>query len=219
MLTPSSLDESGDDETGQSGRWNLVRSRPSYAELSDSHSNSGSSSTECINTEDDLCNSLSRFAPQKPILDLCIQRFLDAFSPEVDVSSGHAGALRAGAEIRIFSPMISSAYDAVSLTFFGRRVQDPRIEAAGIKLYPQVLRSLQEALLDPERSRAESTLVTVTLLLAFESIERTSEAAVIAHVRGAAQLIQHRGPENHIYGVEHLLYTELRPYWVGIPYL
>jgi Fungal specific transcription factor domain len=150
------------------------------------------------------------------MLDMFIQRFVDAFSPEVDASSGHAGALRAGAEIRMFSPLISSAYDAVSLTFFGRSVKDPRIEAAGMKLYPKVLRSLQDALLDPERSRSESTLVTVTLLLAFESIERTSDAGVLAHVRGAAQLIQHRGPENHVYGVEHLLFTELRPYWVGV---
>ncbi|OKL55882.1 hypothetical protein UA08_08843 [Talaromyces atroroseus] len=213
MLTPSSLDGI-EDKTGYS--WNLVRSRQSNAGLSDSHSSSGSSSTESISVEEDWCGPLSRFTPQKPMLDLFIQRFVDAFSPEVDASSGHAGALRAGAEIRIFSPLISSAYDAVSLTYFGRSVKDPRIEAAGMQIYPKVLRSLQEALLDPERSRSESTLVTVTLLLAFESIERTSDAGVIAHVRGAAQLIKHRGPENHVHGVEHLLFTELRPYWAGV---
>jgi hypothetical protein len=28
------------------------------------------------------------------------------------------------------------------------------------------------------------------------------------------RLIEHRGPESHMYGVEHLLFTELRPYWV-----
>lgn len=28
------------------------------------------------------------------------------------------------------------------------------------------------------------------------------------------KLLEHRGPENHMYGVEHLLFTELRPYWV-----
>ena len=27
-------------------------------------------------------------------------------------------------------------------------------------------------------------------------------------------MIEHRGPENHVYGVEHLLFTEMRPYWV-----
>ncbi|PCG96891.1 Hypothetical protein PENO1_066050 [Penicillium occitanis (nom. inval.)] len=216
MLTPSSFDDKDDEDETLEG-WHLVRSRQPNSGFSDSHSSSsGSSSTESITVDEDWGGPLSRFAPQKPMLDLFIQRFVDAFSPEVDASSGHAGALRAGAEIRMFSPLISSAYDAVSLTFFGRSVKDPRIEAAGIKLYPKVLRSLQEALLDPERSRSEATLVTVTLLLAFESIERTSDAGVVAHVRGAAQLIQHRGPENHVQGVEHLLFTELRPYWVGV---
>ncbi|RAO70398.1 uncharacterized protein BHQ10_006410 [Talaromyces amestolkiae] len=216
MLTPSSFDGK-DDESETLEGWHLVRSRQPNSGFSDSHSSSsGSSSTESITVDEDWGGPLSRFAPQKPMLDLFIQRFVDAFSPEVDASSGHAGALRAGAEIRMFSPLISSAYDAVSLTFFGRSVKDPRIEAAGIKLYPKVLRSLQEALLDPEKSRSEATLVTVTLLLAFESIERTSDAGVVAHVRGAAQLIQHRGPENHVQGVEHLLFTELRPYWVGV---
>jgi hypothetical protein len=148
------------------------------------------------------------------MVDVFVQRFVDAFSPEVDIRSGRAGAIRAAADIRMFSPMISNAFNAVSLTYFGRSTQYPRIEAAGMKLYPMVLRSLQDALLDPERSRSEATLITVTLLLAFESIERTSTDAVVAHVKGAARLIQHRGPENHVHGVEHLFFCELRPYWV-----
>lgn len=120
--------------------------------------------------DDDLyvCGPVSRFAPQSPALDVFIQRFVDAFSPEVDLSSGRAGAIRAAADIRMFSPMISNAFDAVSATFFGRSVRDPRVESSGLKLYPKVLRSLQQALLDPERSRSEATLVTVTLLMAFE---------------------------------------------------
>jgi hypothetical protein len=145
------------------------------------------------------CGPLSYFASERPTLDVFVERFVDAFSPEVDSSSGHAGALRAAADIRMFSPMISSAFEAVSLTFFGRSARDPRIEASGIRRYTPVLRNLQEALRDPERSRAESTLVTVTLLLAFESIERTSQEGVIAHILGAVRLLHHRGAENHMY--------------------
>ncbi|KAH8704005.1 hypothetical protein BGW36DRAFT_394177 [Talaromyces proteolyticus] len=185
----------------------------------DTRSSSGSSSSSSASTisiDEDWCGPLSRFVSAKPMVDGCVQRFVDAFSPEVDASSGHAGAIRAAADIRMFSPMISNAFEAVSLTFFGRSVQDPGVEAAGMKLYPKVLRSLQDALLDPERSRSEATLITVTLLLAFESIERTSNEGVTAHVKGAARLIQHRGPENHMYGVEHLLFCELRPYWTGV---
>jgi hypothetical protein len=153
----------------------------------------------------------------KPALDVFVERFVDAFSPEVDANTGRAAAIRAAAEIRMFSPMITSAFEAVSLTFFGRVVKDPRIEASGLRRYPRVLRLLQSAVKDPEGSRAESTLVTVTLLLAFESIERTSQEGVAAHALGACRLMQHRGPENHMYGVEHLIFTDMRPYWVRFP--
>ncbi|KAJ5132085.1 hypothetical protein N7448_006243 [Penicillium atrosanguineum] len=153
---------------------------------------------------------------QRPVVDVFVERFVDAFAPEVDLKSGRAGALRAAAGIRMFSPLISDAYEAVSVAFFGRSVQNKQIEASGFRLYPRVLRGLQDALNDPERCKAESTLVTVILLLAFESVERTTQSGVSAHVRGAVRLIEHRGPENHMYGVEHLMFTELRPYWITL---
>lgn len=102
------------------------------------------------------------------MLDVFIERFVDAFSPEVDVKSGQAGALRRAAEIRMFSPLLMDAFEVVSATFFGRSIQDPRIEESGTLLYGRVLRNLQNALFDPERSKAESTLATVILLMAFE---------------------------------------------------
>ncbi|KAJ5212384.1 uncharacterized protein N7498_004030 [Penicillium cinerascens] len=169
---------------------------------------SGSESTSSSGT-------ITVMSMQRPVIDAFVERFVDAFAPEVDIKSGRAGALRAAAGIRMFSPLISDAYEAVSVAFFGRSIQSKQIEASGFRLYPRVLRSLQDALNDPERCKAESTLVTVVLLLAFESVERTTQSGVSAHVRGAVRLIEHRGPENHMYGVEHLMFTELRPYWIG----
>ncbi|BCS28134.1 Zn(II)2Cys6 transcription factor [Aspergillus puulaauensis] len=166
-------------------------------------------------SDDSAYGSICRMDASKSMLDVFIERFVDAFSPEVDIKSGQAGAIRRAAEIRMFSPILSDAFDSVSQVFFGRSVQNKSIEVQGFSYYPRVLRSLQEALLDSERSKAESTLATVILLMAFESVERTSHASVIAHVNGAVRLIEHRGPENHMYGVEHLLFTELRPYWVS----
>ncbi|KAJ5964007.1 uncharacterized protein N7479_003883 [Penicillium vulpinum] len=163
----------------------------------------------------DSSGTISIMSMQSPAADVFVERFVDAFSPEVDMKSGTAGALRAAAGIRMFSPLITDAFEAVSVAFFGRSVQNKHIEASGFRLYPRVLRSLQDALVDPEKCKAESTLVTVILLLAFESVERTTQSGVSAHVRGAMRLIEHRGPENHIYGVEHLLFAELRPYWIG----
>ncbi|KAE8356825.1 C6 finger domain-containing protein [Aspergillus coremiiformis] len=162
-----------------------------------------------------LCSSIISLQSSRPMLDVFVERFVDAFSPEVDIKSGQAGALRRAAEIRMFSPILMDAFEAVSVAFFGRSVQDPRIESSGFYLYPRVLRHLQHALQDPERSKAESTLATVILLMAFESVERTTQGSLVAHVHGALRLIEHRGPDTHIHGVEHLLFTELRPYWVG----
>ncbi|KAJ5888592.1 hypothetical protein N7495_008633 [Penicillium taxi] len=184
------------------------------SELNDSDSDIG----EYIFSSSDsssLASTLSIISPQAPVTDAFIQRFVDAFSPEVDIKSGRAGALRAAAGIRMFSPLISDAFEAVSVAFFGRSIQDKEIESSGFRLYPRVLRGLQDALNDPERCKSESTLVTVILLLAFESVERTTQRGVPSHLAGAVRLMEHRGPENHMYGVEHLLFTELRPYWIG----
>lgn len=121
-----------------------------------------------LSSGSDSSGTISVMSMQRPAVDVFVERFVDAFSPEVDMKSGKAGALRAAAGIRMFSPLITDAFEAVSVAFFGRSVQNKQIEASGFRLYPRVLRALQDALVDPEKSKAESTLVTVTLLLAFE---------------------------------------------------
>ncbi|KAL4905505.1 hypothetical protein BDW74DRAFT_17518 [Aspergillus multicolor] len=171
--------------------------------------------SEESDTVDSAYGSICRMDSTSSMLGVFIERFVDAFSPEVDAKAGEAGAIRRAAEIRMFSPILRDAFESVSQVFFGRSVENQTVEVRGFAAYPRVLRSLQEALLDPERSKAESTLATVVLLMAFESVERTGQASLIAHVLGALRLIQHRGPENHMYGVEHLIFTELRPYWVS----
>lgn len=123
-------------------------------------------------SDDSAYGSICQIDMNKSMLDVFIERFVDAFSPEVDVKSGQAGAIRKAAEIRMFSPILSDAFESVSKVFFGRAVQNKTIEVQGFSYYPRVLRSLQEALLDPERSKAESTLATVILLMAFEVLSR-----------------------------------------------
>lgn len=153
-----------------------------------------------LSSGSDSSGMISVMSGQKPAVDVFVERFVDAFSPEVDIKSGRAGALRAAAGIRMFSPLISDAFEAVSVAFFGRSVQNKQIEASGFRLYPRVLRALQDALVDPEKSKAESTLVTVILLLAFEvSSRRVLEEpfpllnadfnrALNAHPRAASRL-------------------------------
>ncbi|KAL4804709.1 hypothetical protein BDV18DRAFT_161802 [Aspergillus unguis] len=174
-----------------------------------------SSSRQSESSDDSSNAPIYHINSEACMLDVFIERFIDAFSPEVDAKAGQAGAIRRAAEIRMFSPILEDAFQTVSRVFFGRSVQNKWVEVSGFSSYPRVLRRLQDSLLDPEGSKAESTLATVILLMAFESVERTSQASLTAHVQGAVRLIEHRGPENHIYGVEHLLFTELRPYWVA----
>jgi hypothetical protein len=131
-----------------------------------------------IGSGSDSSGGASVISMQRPVLDVFVERFVDAFSPEVDMKSGRAGALRAAAGIRMFSPLISDAFEAVSVAFFGRSVQNKQIEASGFRLYPRVLRGLQDALVDPEKSKAESTLVTVILLLAFEVCAHPNQSLV-----------------------------------------
>lgn len=153
------------------GTWSYGSNNSARGSSSSSSSSSDSSSirsTPSDDTEASYGRPLSPFNPNISAIDVFVERFVDAFSPEVNVKAGQAGALRRAAEIRMFSPIIGDAFDAVSVAFFGRSTQDRRIEAAGFQLYPKVLRNLQQALLDSERSKAESTLVTVILLMAFE---------------------------------------------------
>lgn len=103
----------------------------------------------------------------RPAVDVFVERFVDSFSLEVG-GSQQASALRAAASVRMFSPILTDAFEAVSVAFFGRSTQAKGFEAAGLRLYPRVLRRLQRAIDDTERSKAESTLLTVILLLAFE---------------------------------------------------
>ncbi|PWY86652.1 C6 finger domain-containing protein [Aspergillus heteromorphus CBS 117.55] len=180
------------------------------------HASSRSSSED---SEDSSYGAVCHLGSSKPMLDVFIERFVDAFSPQVSTKAGQAGAVRRAAGIRMFSPILMDAFESVSTAYFGRIIQDKDLEASGFRLYPRVLRSLQQALQDPERSKAESTLVTVMLLMAFESVERTTQGSLLAHVHGAMRLIEHRGPENHVHGVEHLLYTELRPFWVSASFI
>ncbi|KAE8166021.1 hypothetical protein BDV40DRAFT_256637 [Aspergillus tamarii] len=206
FLHQRSLEESSDDSSRDTDHYASHGSEGFDFNRSPSESSDDSSSSSSIIS----INNSSR-----PMLDVFIERFVDAFSPEVDIKSGQAGALRRAAEIRMFSPLLMDAFEGVSIAFFGRSVEDPRLVRSGSEMYGRVLRNLQNALFDPERSKAESTLATVILLMAFESVARTSQAGLASHVFGAVRLIEHRGPANHIHGVEHLLFTELRPYWVG----
>jgi hypothetical protein len=106
---------------------------------------------------------------QKPVIgEFFLERFIDAFSPQVDLNCGSSGTLRAAAGIRMFSPLLCDAFQATSTTFFGQSILDQRIETFGYKDYPMVLHSLQQALFNTEQSRSQGVFLTVAVLMCFE---------------------------------------------------
>lgn len=98
-----------------------------------------------------------------------LNHFLDDFSPNVDGKTiGTSQTIRAAAGIRMFSPVLSDAFKAVALTYFGHEVADQRIERTGSQIHVSVLRKLQEAINNMHQSNSQGILLTVCLLMCFE---------------------------------------------------
>ncbi|KLJ05325.1 hypothetical protein EMPG_11197 [Blastomyces silverae] len=146
-----------------------------------------------------------------------LNRFLDDFSPEVDGETiGTSQTMRSAAGIRMFSPVLSDAFKAVALTYFGHEVADQRIERTGSQIHVSVLRKLQEAIYNMHQTNSQGILLTVCLLMCFESFRRTTSESLVNHAYGALKLLEYRGPQNHMFGIDHSCFAELRPYWVSL---
>lgn len=101
-------------------------------------------------------------------MEAFLENFIDAFSPEVPSNCGPSKTLRAAAGIRMFSPILSDAFRAVSITHFGQSVLDQRMEHVAYKAYLTVLRDLQNALNDTDVNKSQGVLLTVAVLMSFE---------------------------------------------------
>ncbi|OAX82058.1 hypothetical protein ACJ72_03600 [Emergomyces africanus] len=146
-----------------------------------------------------------------------LNRFLDDFSPQVDENSiGTSQTIRSAAGIRMFSPVLSDAFKAVALSYYGHDVADRRIERTGSQIHVSVLRKLQEAIYNMQQTNSQGILLTVCLLMCYESFRRTTNESLVNHAYGALKLLEYRGPQNHMFGMDHSCYAELRPYWVSL---
>jgi hypothetical protein len=103
-----------------------------------------------------------------PVLDVFTERFIDAFAPDGHDDCGQSSAIwRAGA-VMMFSPLLTQAFRAVSIAYFGQSTGSPRLMSHGYKVYCQTLNHLQIALWDPKQSRSDGVFATVILLMAYE---------------------------------------------------
>lgn len=103
-----------------------------------------------------------------PVLDVLMERFIDAFAPDGHENCGQSSAIRRAGAVMMFSPLLTQAFRAVCITYFGQCTGSPRIISRGYKAYCQTLNHLQIALWDPRQSRSEGVFATVILLMAYE---------------------------------------------------
>ncbi|CEJ93764.1 hypothetical protein VHEMI09333 [[Torrubiella] hemipterigena] len=107
----------------------------------------------------------------------------------------------ASASLREFSAHIVTHDTPFVLT-------NPAVLAA----YSRALNSLQRALRHPERSKTAEILCATKLLMIFECTKgTTTDAALFQHTRGAALLIEHRGPEQFNSDFDRSLLTSHLP--------
>ncbi|BCS09370.1 hypothetical protein ALUC_30187S [Aspergillus luchuensis] len=155
-----------------------------------------------ILTDPNLANALIEFY---------VERLVTDFSPP-QVSG--TIALREARSLRVFSPILCSAFEAASLTFAGRRDGNRSVEVAGHSRYLRVLRSLQHALYDPQQGKSTEVLVVVLLATIIEAFKQTSKDSLLKHQLGGLELLRTRTPYRHRHGIERSLYVDLRMYWV-----
>jgi hypothetical protein len=105
---------------------------------------------------------------ESPILDIFVERFVDAFAPNERLDCGSSSAIREAASVRMFSPLLQNAFHAVSTSYFGQFLGDWRVVSAGRRSYLGVVSALQRALYHPVQSRSEGVLATAILLMAYE---------------------------------------------------
>ncbi|OOF98349.1 hypothetical protein ASPCADRAFT_44614 [Aspergillus carbonarius ITEM 5010] len=160
------------------------------------------SKEKVVLTDPNLANAL---------IELYVERLVNSFSPQ-DVTG--TIALREARSMRVFSPILCSAFEAASLTFAGRRDGNRAVEVAGHARYLRVLRSLQNALYDPQEGKSTEVLMVVLLATIIEAFKQTSKDSLLKHQLGGLELLRTRTPYRHRHGVERSLFVDLRMYWL-----
>ncbi|KAL2423871.1 hypothetical protein ABEF95_008888 [Exophiala dermatitidis] len=138
----------------------------------------------------------------------CRSLFWDLYMPQGGAACRDAFILRCGnpmnwAEViqRVSNQdkSLEGAFSALSISRVGQGNKDVRLVHESAKIYGKALKELQEALFDPNRMFSNQILMACMLLQLYEVLEGPAfnSRSWMAHARGAARLIQLRGPERH----------------------
>ncbi|KAL1989094.1 hypothetical protein VTN96DRAFT_5857 [Rasamsonia emersonii] len=141
----------------------------------------------------------------KALLEVFLGDLVEAFSPQSSVYYGTGFDIRAAAEMRIFSPLLSSAFEAAALVFVSKRDKNPKIETVGNAQYSGVLKLLQKAVDDPEQRKSTEVLAVVVLFAIIEAFKHSVKDALLNHQRGGLELMRLRTPYRHRVGLDKSL--------------
>lgn len=152
--------------------------------------------------------ALQRSVDRTAVESQCRSIFWDLYMPQGDASVRDAFILRCGhpmnwaeviRDVSNHDRSLEDAFSALSISRVGQGNKDIRLVHESTKLYGKALKELQGALFDPKRMFSNQVLMACMLLGLYEVLEGPAfnSESWIAHARGAARLIQLRGPERH----------------------
>lgn len=107
---------------------------------------------------------------------------------------------------------LTTALVALSLSKVAQIHNDQVLRTQSLEYYTNGLWDLQKALWSPEEMYLDQTLAACLLLAAYELFECPggTKKGYIHHQDGAARLVQLRGPEAHVDGFGHTIFTVYR---------
>ena len=108
------------------------------------------------------------------------------------------------------STTLAWAVRTISLSHFGRTIQDQGIIEHSRRFYGKALVGLSKSLQDPEEGLSSDTLSATILLSFYELLTCTERHSWVRHAGGAGNLIRIRGPERHRYGFDRAVFLACR---------
>ncbi|KAF3393550.1 Nitrogen assimilation transcription factor nirA [Talaromyces pinophilus] len=138
--------------------------------------------------------------------------FVNAYSS----STGPLGSTSwvcAAAEMSKSHPLVRDALHSVANLIRGKVSGVLELEQQGQQAYIGVLRRVNDAIGRSDEC-SDSLFYTVVLLSTIELFRRKKESSVSYHWNASLTLLERRGPLCHMTGAGHLIFTQLRLFWV-----
>ncbi|KAK3044244.1 hypothetical protein LTS18_001803, partial [Coniosporium uncinatum] len=163
--------------------------------------------------------NLTQTALQSKTVGLFLDMYLpkDSISTQVPQNIGHNRLTRIIQDIHDRDEALRFSLLAISATRVGKDLGDEVVANQGLRMYSKALRQVNLALQDPRRVLKDEVLAACTMLASYEILQKMDPAPGFSqginwrnHSQGVARLLELRGPDRHISGHSHQLFTDIR---------